>query len=88
MQLIYQRITMNYIAFTALIITFHNLSFVLSLIIASLLTMFFYGVFLRKSAHRLFSLSIVFLLCLILGVILSEKIFQRRPIEIEVVRVS
>lgn len=79
---------MNLTSLTALILTFHNVAALLMLIIALLISLLSYFIFLRRLPHKGQSLLLVLLLSLVIGWLLSERFFSEKPIKFELVRVG
>lgn len=76
---------MNYTAYTAIIFTFHHVSAALSLALAFIFSALVYWLFIRRKKYWKLSLALTFLASLIVGIMLAEEVFQRRPVTIELV---
>lgn len=76
---------MTYTAYTAFIITFHHVSFASSIILALIMSALLYWLILRKSPHRVMLFFLAFVIALMAGAYLSEELFLRTPLSIEMV---
>lgn len=79
---------MNISSLTALIITFHNLAAILTLVIALILSLFCYALFLRRLKQKGRAFAIAFVLSLLLAWIISDRIFLKKPMSFELVSVG
>jgi len=79
---------MSTISLTAIIITFHNLAALFMLLFALLFSLLGYGIFLRRLKHKKSALALLFVLFLLLGFALAQRLFQQKPINFEVVQVG
>lgn len=77
---------MNYTAYTAVIFTFHHMSAALTLVLASIFSALVYWLFIKGRKYWHIALALTFFAALFAGAMLSEEVFQRTPISIEVVR--
>lgn len=77
---------MNYTAFTAVIFTFHNLSTAAACIFALIFSAIFYGIFLRKTKHRLVFFFLALIVFFIVGLILAGEFFRKNTITVEIIQ--
>lgn len=76
---------MTITSYTAVILTFHHLSIALSVSLAILFSALIYWLFIRRHRYRIIAIGITFVISLILGMSLSQKLFQQQPLGIELV---
>jgi hypothetical protein len=79
---------MSYTAYTAFIITLHDLSALMALIIALILSAILYFIYVRKSTNRVLLLTIIFLASFVLGSYVAQKLLLQTPIKFEIVQTN
>lgn len=77
---------MNPTSLTAVIFTINNLAALVALIICAVLSLFIYFLFYKRRKHRGWVMFFAIFLTLILGMHLTEKIFQKKPLSVEIVQ--